>query len=220
MKGRDYIPRGDDAFLDWARNFIAVLAEYLALWGVLQSVLDALKALFADYEVKLEKSKSANRGKVDVAEKNAAKKALMSSARNTYKLYIAWNPAVTDAQKEEAGVPIHDQTRTTIPVPKTRPEFNLKVVDLMQIQIDFHDQGSSSQAIPYGDSGALLFYTVADAPVLDYEKLSKTALLTHSRFILTLPPDSQGKILSAALVWQNKKGEKGNWSEIQSIVIP
>jgi hypothetical protein len=220
MKGKDFIPHGDDAFLDWIRNLIAIILAYFAQWNIPQAEITALQTLFTDYETKLTAAKAGNRGKGDVAEKNAAKKSLMSAARNFTKLYLSWNPAVSDAQRELLNITVHDGTRTTIPVPQTRPEFSFKVIDLMRIQIDFHDQGSSSKAIPYGDSGALLFYTITDEPTLDYTQLGKTALLTHSHFVLELPTDSQGKTLSAAMVWQNKKGEKGPWSEIQSIVIP
>ncbi|MDR1215090.1 MAG: hypothetical protein LBK25_00230 [Treponema sp.] len=220
MKGRDYILRTDEGSLAWLRNFIAVLLQHLTESGVPQAEVTALQAKFTDYETKLAKAKSGNRGKADVAEKNAAKKLAVNAARMITKLYLAWNPAVSDVLREMLGITVHDGTRTTIPVPQTRPEFSFKVIDLMRIQIDFHDQGSSHNAIPYGDSGALLFYATGDAPVVSYDSLTKTALLTHSHFIFELPPEDQGKILSAAMVWQNKKGEKGPWSEIQSIVIP
>ncbi|MDR0707277.1 MAG: hypothetical protein LBF60_05295 [Treponema sp.] len=54
---------------------------------------------------------------------NAAKEALMRKGRMVTKLYIAWNPAASDAQ------------RTSIPAPKTRPKFGFKVADIMRIII-------------------------------------------------------------------------------------
>jgi hypothetical protein len=179
-----------------------------------------LKALFTDYETKLAAAKAGNHGKVDVAEKNAAKDALMRKARLITKLYIAWNPKASDALREEAGVTVHDGARTSVPVPKTRPEFNLKVLDIMRVQIEFHDQGSESRAIPYGYNGAVFCYVTGGEAVKDYAALTKSALLTHSPGTLTLPPETEGKTLSGALMWQNEKGEKGPWSEIQSIIIP
>jgi hypothetical protein len=90
----------------------------------------------------------------------------------------------------------------------------------MRIQIDFRDQGSGSRRRPYGYNGAVFSYTTTDAAVADYELLGKSALLTHSPWTLTLPPGSERKTLSGAMAWQNEKGEKGPWSEIQSIIIP
>jgi hypothetical protein len=220
MKGHDFIPQRDDAFFEWSRNFTAVVEKNAELFGAPAAEVTAVKGLFADYDAKLAAAKSGNRGKVDVAEKQAAKEALMHKARLVNKLYIAWNPKVSDALREEAGVTVHDGVRTSIPVPKTRPEFNLKVLDIMRIEIEVRDQGSESHAVPYGYNGAVFRYETGDGPVKDYAVLTKSALLTHSPWTLTLPPETEGKTLSGALMWQNSKGETGPWSEILSVIIP
>ncbi|MDR2783973.1 MAG: hypothetical protein LBB48_09100, partial [Treponema sp.] len=117
------------------------------------------------------------------------------------------------------GVPVYDDTRTTIPDPATRPEFSFKVLDLMRVQIDFRDQGSAHRAIPYGYNGAVFCYATGAAAVSDYEALTKSVLLTRSPWTLTLPPEAEGKTLSGAMMWQNGKGRKGPWSEILSVII-
>jgi hypothetical protein len=220
MKGHDFIPQGDDAFLDWSRNFVTLVAANAAAWEVPQAEVTALQTQFADYEAKLVIARSGNRGKFDIAEKNAAKKTLMRAERDVTKRRLAWNPNVTSAQRRELGITDHDESHTPIPEPQTRPEFNFKVLDLLKIRIDFHDLGSESRAIPYGDNGAVFCYALSDALISDYALLTKTMLLTHSPWTLNLPPEARGKTLSGAMVWQNEKGEKGNWSEIQSIVVP
>ncbi|MDR0374862.1 MAG: hypothetical protein LBH85_03975, partial [Treponema sp.] len=134
MKGHDFIPQGDDAFRDWSRNFVDVVERDAETFGAPSSEVTALKALFTDYETKLAAAKAGNHGKVDVAEKNAAKDALMHKERLVTKLYIAWNPKASDALREEAGVTVRDGVRTSVPVPRTRPEFNLKVLDIMRVQ--------------------------------------------------------------------------------------
>ncbi|MDR2447343.1 MAG: hypothetical protein LBD58_08685 [Treponema sp.] len=213
-------PQADEAFLIWSRNFVALVIANAATWNIPQSEAAALQTLLADYDAKLDAAKAGNRGKADVAEKNAAKEALMHKERMVTKLYIAWNLAVSDAQREVIGATVHDGVRTSIPAPKTRPEFSFKVADIMRIQIDFRDQGSASRAIPYGCNGAVFCYTAADAPVSDYKLLVNSALLTHSPWTLNLPPEAEGKTLSGAMMWQNEKGEKGPWSEILSVIIP
>ncbi|MDR1399725.1 MAG: hypothetical protein LBJ41_07385 [Treponema sp.] len=220
MKGHDFIPQADEAFLAWVRNFITILLANFAAWGILEADVTVLQGLFTTYETRLTAARSGNRGKVDVSEKNIAKKALMQAIRLFVKQHLAWNPAVSQSQQKLLGITVHDDVRTPIPKPQSRPEFNFKVIDIMRIQIDFKDQGSAGRAVPYGYSGAVFFYTVADTLVTDYDVLLKTALMTHSPWILELPPDTQGKVLSGAALWQNKKGEMGPWSEIQSIVIP
>ncbi|MDR0784559.1 MAG: hypothetical protein LBE74_01575 [Treponema sp.] len=208
---------GNDAFLDWSHNFVNGVEANADVLGVPASETTALRAEFGDYETKLAVAKAGNRGKADVAEKNAAKEILMHTERLITKLYIAWNPKVSDALRAELGVSVHDGTRTTIPEPKKRPEFSFKVLYLMRILINFWNQGSESRAIPYGYNGAAFCYVAA---VTDYNLLVKSVLLTHSPWTLVLPPEAEGKVLSGAMIWRNEKGEKGPWSEIQSIVVP
>jgi hypothetical protein len=188
--------------------------------GAPASEVTTLRTQFNDYETKLRVAKSGNRGKADVVKKNEAKKVLMRTERLMNKLYIAWNPNVDDALRKVLGVTVRNVVRTPIPEPKTRPEFSFKVLDIMRIQIGFHEQGSASRAIPYGYNGAVFCYIVADTPVTDYKLLTNSILLTYSPWTLVLPPDAEGKVLSGAMMWQNGKGEKGPWSEIQSIIVP
>ncbi|MDR2793064.1 MAG: hypothetical protein LBB61_05290 [Treponema sp.] len=197
MKGKDFIPHR-------SRNFIAVIAVYFEAWDVPQADVTAPQDLFADYETKPAATKAGNRGKAGAAEKNAAKKTPMRAVRRVTKLHPAWNPAVSDAQRGPAGITVHTGTRTPIPVPKTRPEFSFKAPGLMRVQIDFRDRGGASRAVPYGYSGAVLSYTAAEAPVADYAQL----LPTHSPCPLELPPETEGKIRSGAMVRQNEKGKR------------
>jgi hypothetical protein len=220
MKGKDFVPQRDDTFLDWIRNFIAVIVANAVAWLVPAELVSALQAQLTDFESKLAIAKSSNRGKVDVANKNAAKEILKHTARDVTKRFLAWSPAVSDAERELLGITVHDTVRTSIHAPKTRPEFSYKILDLLRLLIDFYDQGSNSRAIPYGYNGAVFFYTIADILVTDYALFDKTLLLTRSPFTLELPPETRGKVLSGAMQWQNAKGEKGPWSEIQSVVIP
>ncbi|MDR2792066.1 MAG: hypothetical protein LBB61_00165 [Treponema sp.] len=220
MKGHDYMPQGDEEFLAWSRNFIALIVINAAAWGIPHAVVTLLQSLFDDYEAKPTIAASGNHGKADVAAKNAAKKALMHEGRSVVKTCIARNPAVSAAQKEALGVTVYGGTRTPIPAPKSRPEFSFKVLGLMRIQIDFRDQGSGHRAIPYGYNGAVFCYAATDAAVGDYECLTKSVLLTRSPWTLTLPPGAEGKVLSGALMRRNGKGRKGPWSEILPVIIP
>jgi hypothetical protein len=43
--------------------------------------------------------------------------------------------------------------------------------------------------------------------------------MTRSPFDLTLPPEAEGKRLSMAVRWQNKKGDLGRWSEIRQVIV-
>jgi hypothetical protein len=64
-----------------------------------------------------------NRGKVDVLNKNEARNALKSSIRTFVKAFLVYNPAVSDADKENMGLPLYDGKRTPVPAPTTIPEL-------------------------------------------------------------------------------------------------
>jgi hypothetical protein len=47
------------------------------------------------------------------------------------KAYLANNPAVSDADRENMGLPLHDTTRTPTLLPSTIPELELDMTSLL-----------------------------------------------------------------------------------------
>jgi hypothetical protein len=43
--------------------------------------------------------------------------------------------------------------------------------------------------------------------------------MTRSPWVVTLPPEAEGKFLSCATRWQNEKAKLGPWTEILHTVI-
>jgi hypothetical protein len=115
---------------------------------------------------------------------------------------------------------VHDTTPTTIPVPKTRPELDIDVLDFRRLKVLFHDMGSKSNAKPYGVNGAVIVYAVLDAPPADVSALTRSVLATRTPHILEFTEEERGKTVYVAICWQNEKGEKGPWSEIESAIVP
>jgi hypothetical protein len=125
------------------------------------------------------------------------------------------------------GLNSKDEIKTTIPVPKTRPEFSFRVRDVRRIEVHFQDQGSDTKARPYGFSGAVISYDVLEPdrfadrkPPAEPRRLTRTELATATPHVLEFTEEERGKTMYAALQWQNLKGDRGPWSEIQSTVIP
>jgi hypothetical protein len=155
-----------------------------------------------------------------VAAKNDAKAAGTKIIRAFTNEFIRYSTAVSVEDKRSLGVHIPDPTPTPIPDPKTRPEFGLRVADIRKIRGDFRDQGSESKARPYGMDGAVVSFAVADAAVTSTGGLTRSFLATRTPFTLEFTDEERGKIVSVALQWQNEKGRKGGFSEIQSTIIP
>jgi hypothetical protein len=94
------------------------------------------------------------------------------------------------------------------------------VADIRKIRLDFHDQGSTKKAKPYGIYGAVIHWAVLDHPAADVAELAQSVLATRTPFVLGFTDTDCGKTLSVAMQWQNEKGEKGSPGEIQSTIIP
>ena len=130
------------------------------------------------------------------------------------------NPIITDAQRIALGLHVRDTTYTTVSVPKTRPELDIDVVGFRRLKVIFRDMGSDSKAKPYGTIGAVIAYAVLDAPPADPDALTRTVLATRTPYIIEFTEEERGKTVYAAICWQNEKGERGPWSEIESAIVP
>jgi hypothetical protein len=94
------------------------------------------------------------------------------------------------------------------------------VPDFRRLKVLFHDMGSDSKAKSYDVNGAVVAYAVLDAPPVDPTVLTRTALTTRTPHILEFTEEERGKTVYVAICWQNEKGEKGLWSEIESAIVP
>ena len=80
--------------------------------------------------------------------------------------------------------------------------------------------GSNSKAKPYGTTGAIIACAVLDAPPAHPGALTRSILATRTPYILEFTEEERGKTVFIAICWQNKKGERGPWSEIESAIVP
>jgi hypothetical protein len=140
----DYIPRGDEQFLTWAGNLITYANSHASAMKVDPTTIQPLQAKLTAYQAAFTTASDPNRGKVDVLNKNEARDALKSDIRAFVKAYLAYNPAVSDANKEHLGLPLHDTTRTPTSPPSTIPELELDSSIIRQISVHFRDAGSGA----------------------------------------------------------------------------
>jgi hypothetical protein len=61
------------------------------------------------------------------------------------------------------GIPNDDPTRSPVPPPETRPDFDIVVKDIRTLSLPFHDQGTESRAIPYCFDGAVVRWVAQNA---------------------------------------------------------
>jgi hypothetical protein len=79
---------------------------------------------------------------------------------------LTYNPAVTDADKESMGLPLHDNTSTSTPSPPTIPEAEIDSSIIRQLTIHFKDDGSEKRGKPAEVHGMEIVWDMIDtAPV-------------------------------------------------------
>jgi hypothetical protein len=216
----DFIPHSDGAFLEWSKPLITYAAAHLMPFNVPETALTPVQAQLTAYETAFEAAQNPNRGKVDVLNKNETKAALESGLRAFIRAYLAYNPAVTDADKESMGLPLHDATRTPVPPPSTIPEIELDSSIIRQIAVHFKDGGSGKRGKPQGVHGIELRWSLLDTAPASVEDLKNSAFDTASPNTFTFDETDRFKALYICPRWENNKGDKCPWGEIVKAIVP
>ncbi|MDR3328629.1 MAG: hypothetical protein LBS63_00785 [Prevotellaceae bacterium] len=215
----DYIPARDSELVAWSANFIAQLTPHIFPWGINPQDFTNLQVAASGFATLHQQADSPEKTSVIVAQKNAARAALIALVRALVNFQLR-NPAISDAERVALGLHVHDGTHSPVPVPTSRPELNIDVLDVRRLRVAFHDMGSAGKAKPYGVNGAVILYAVLDAPPTSPATLTRSVLATHTPFTLEFAEEERGRTVYVAICWQNEQGEKGPWSEIESAIIP
>ena len=216
----DYIPQAMPSLILWADRFVNYFFANAIKWGVsisdatdLKNQWDATKALIEQAE---DPTQSLH---LVVLQKDEAVKAFKSKVRD-FVSHELHSRAMTDADRVALGLPIHDTTPTPIGPPTTMPTFVLDLSIPRHIRLRYHDQDSHSEAKPYGVNGAVVAWGLMDAPPAKQKDLPHTLLATHSPYTMEFEEDERGKTLYIALCWQNERGQRGPWSNLEAAIIP
>jgi hypothetical protein len=215
----DYIPKRDEVFRDCAQNLYTYALSKYQNWNI-TSPQPPLESLLNAYQDALASAQSPNRGKVDVLTKNEARVALEAAVRPYVKAYLSFNPAVSDADREQMGITIHDKTKTPVLPPTTIPEAEIDSSIIRQLTIHFKDNGSERRGKPHGVHGVEIVWDITETIPLKMEEFKNSVFDTRSPYTFTFDESQRGKKVFFCLRWENAKGEKGPWSEIYNAIIP
>jgi hypothetical protein len=215
----DYIPRKDAELASWSSNFASKVDANSKVWNIPgQEVSDLNNAvnIFSSLHAQVD---SPAKNSIIVAEKNAARIDLIGRIRGLVGFRLR-NPAITNAERIAMGLPARDNTFSSIPTPTSRPELNIDVFDVRRLKVHFRDMGSSGKARPYGVIGAVIAYAVLNAHPTSPTDLTNIILATRTPYTLEFTEPERGRTVYVAICWQNEKGEKGPWSEMESAIVP
>jgi hypothetical protein len=221
----DYIPSNPAKFDAFFKNIVQYVSDKCSgatpAWThIPQAALTELVAKYAAWSAAYGPTLKPTCTKQERDEMRRVLKISQKYLRGFVNAWLRYHPAVTNDDKEKMGLHIPDPTPTPASDPTTRPEFNIKVKDIRTLSLLFHDEGSERRAKPKGIGGAVIRWIVQDHPAVNVRELTNSFLATRTPYTMVFTDEERGKIVSIAMQWQNRKGRKGSFSEIQSAIVP
>jgi len=224
MTGRkDYVPPKDADFTNWLRNVVEYVNERTSgdspLWAnIPPSETARLNAAYADWLQFYEPTLSPHEPAV-TTEKNNARRRVEPVARGFVQRFLQW-PPVTDGDRTNMAIPIHDKTPTPhIEVTET-VEMELALRNIREILVVFKIKGAAHKAKPTGYDGAVIVWDVLDSPPASPDALTRHTMASKTPHALEFSEEERGKSVYVSAAWQNQRGNVGPWSDILRGIVP
>jgi hypothetical protein len=225
MARTDYVPASYEKFTIWLDNLVAAVIMHTtgsnSDWTHIKAAdVDELvdnQSKWNEVQALVVSDPTSNNRK----ERKRVRKVVEKYARGFVKEYMH-SKIITDAQRDEIGVPNPKPTRAKVPKPTTSPAFyRITPKSSQRILFHFRDEiMDAGRAIPLGYGGAILNYTYGPAKVTDRSLIKNRLLMTSSPFLLDLlPQEAETMWLSCFVQWQTESGEEGPPSEVYHVVV-
>jgi hypothetical protein len=221
MNAKKFIPSNDWTFLNWLLNLLNYIAAGgLSRFRIPDEPYNKVNDEARDFEQKLKVADQPDtRTKASVQAKNTSRKLTEKDIRQFINEFLASNSLVTDADRDNMGIPIHSTTRHPAPVAGLPPYITVSVHGPRQLRFDF-GESSASKAKLAGQHGIEIAWVISDEMPTSYSGLTRSSFDTHTPLILSFDLPDAGKRIWFAARWENTRGEKGPWTEIMSAIIP
>ncbi|MDR0421992.1 MAG: hypothetical protein LBH72_03150 [Proteiniphilum sp.] len=131
------------------------------------------------------------------------------------------NTRVTPDELRSMGIVVPSPDRKPSPVADQAPDADVDTSVIGRLSIRFFEKGRRhKKGKPDGQHGAEIRWSLSETPPTRWEELIHSEIDTNSPFTLQFENDQRGKTVYFALRWENTRGKKGPWSEIQNAIIP
>ncbi|MDR1372368.1 MAG: hypothetical protein LBJ17_04475, partial [Dysgonamonadaceae bacterium] len=133
--------------------------------------------------------------------------------------FVSGNPVITDSDLEKMGFPKHSSGgHAPSPVAEHAPFIRARADEARTV--GFHYGASeSSRSKPEGQHGIEVIHEISDTKP-ELEQMTRSDFDTHTPLKITFHDSERGKTLWFAGRWENTRGQKGPFGEIQSVIIP
>lgn len=216
----DYIPRQDAKFNDWQTNLTNIVSSNRNVWKIGDEDCGRLQSLQSRWnESYAIASNKHNRTAADVTAKKEARLAYEKELRVFVKRHLAFNPDVSDADRERMGLTVATGTRKSTNVPTTAPIATIDFSMRLRHSIHFRDSNAASKSKPEKIHGCEIWSKIGGESPVNESELTYLGVDTHTPYTIIYQGDQQGKTVHYWLRWVNTRGECGPWSAPVSAVI-
>ena len=215
-----YIPDADPEFKDWVKIYAEYINVNFAALGLTVAQNTALQAFFADWEAAYDAHLEGQATASSLTQhKNTARKNLEENVKELTNT-LQSRSAVTNEQKAALQITIRKTTKTSPPVPTTRPVGIVDNSKRLEHKIKFFDEATpNSIKKPDGVRACEIWHKVDGPPPVDEKEVTYVAFDTRTPYIVHYDGTDAGKMAHYMLRWINTRNEHGPWSETISATI-
>jgi len=214
----DYMPRAEGDYLAWSANFIEVVNQHKAEWGIPAAAVTEMQDLQTEIEALHIKCESNEGTRTDRTAKNG-KIAALRRGQRALAAQLQAAEYMTNPWRRDLGITVRAAGRAPVNAPEDPPEWSMRNNGFLKIRFDIRPAGAERPRIPTGCNGAVARFVLADAPVTEVSQLTQSMLLHRGISDMQLGPEADGKYLSAALEWETHTNKHSPLSPVQSIKV-
>jgi hypothetical protein len=210
----DYIPRPDALFDKWQGNLNTKVAPAAPALNIPLDAVAALQAWRARWIAAYAAfSDPATHTKGTVKEKQEVRTGYEAEIRMFVRTYLTNNPALTDHQREDFGLPVHDTKPTPAPIPTDMPVGEVDFSTHQQHIVHVKAGTLTGKAKPPKVHGYEVWRKVGgDPPAIDSD-WTYVNFSSRSPMHIDYPQSEVGTTVYYRFRWVNSRNQPGPWSK-------
>jgi hypothetical protein len=221
LMASSWIPRRTEDFVAFCtvwRTGLSDLAQGTAFGWVRETTMTLVSSIdgfLEAWEAYLEDNSSFNRRRKDMLREEAVRG--IEDFANTS---IRFNRKMTEPDKNRYGV-FSRKPPHPVPVPVSVPVLEARAGNPREVVVAYKDRDLAKRGKPKGVHGIEVCWMILGHAPLSVAELVNSSFDTRSPFRLVFDEADRGKRLYLVGRWEiGREGEKGEYGEIVSVIIP
>jgi hypothetical protein len=215
-----YIPRADRTFNQWQDNLLNKAEAAAERLNIPPDAITAIRAKQARWTKAFKATEDpATRTKATVKEKQEARAAFEHDVRVFNNAYLIHNPAMTDVDRENFGLPVHDTKPTPAPEITSCPELEVNFNSIQRHMLTARNAETWGIGKPAHVAGFEIWRKVGDPAPADDIDFQLVVQATRSPYVLNYHKEESGLRVYYRARWMNTRGVPGPWSKTASAII-